>query len=625
MSKRRNENIEIMTIRSNIEGVEEEIPAKIKVLPFEESYLRAIPRAAHYEKSFMHRDVITHVIAMKTDFIVTASCDGILKFWKKKHSEGIEFVKQFRCHLHSFSSLAVNHSGTFLATVCSQDQSVKIFDVINFDMINIIKLDFSPESAAWIHQGNDVVYSLAITDSVSPKIFIYDGKGDGQKIHILDRLHSKPVKLIQYNYVYDCVISIDCAGMIEYWSGPKGEYKFPDNIRWTYKTDTDLYEFLKLKVIPRCLVISPNGHLFATVGTDRKIRIFDFLSGKLNFTINETMQLYVEQAKENKNYGLQNMEWNRRTALEKELDRDETSFQHISICFDETSNFLIYPTPVGIKVLNLFTDKIVREIGKTENMRFLGVSLCQPVPDIKDRFQGGATIDIVAAENPNLKKTEPDPVLVAFAYRKNRFYLFTNSEPFSIDDADTEGTGLGRDVFNEKPKKEDVITAVENETSESKLNEGAIIHTTFGDIHIRLFPNECPKAVENFCTHSRRGYYNGHTFHRVIRSFMIQTGDPTGKGTGGQSIWGNDFEDEFHPRLRHDKPYMVSMANAGPNTNGSQFFITVVPAEWLDGKNTLFGQVTEGFNVVQKINQVNTYDKSGRPKQEINIVSITLK
>jgi cyclophilin family peptidyl-prolyl cis-trans isomerase len=94
---------------------------------------------------------------------------------------------------------------------------------------------------------------------------------------------------------------------------------------------------------------------------------------------------------------------------------------------------------------------------------------------------------------------------------------------------------------------------------------------------IKLFPEFAPVAVENFATHARAGYYNGHLFHRVIAGFMVQTGDPQGDGTGGISIWGGEFKDEFHPNLRHDRPYTVSMANAGPNTNGSQFFITVVP------------------------------------------------
>lgn len=90
-----------------------------------------------------------------------------------------------------------------------------------------------------------------------------------------------------------------------------------------------------------------------------------------------------------------------------------------------------------------------------------------------------------------------------------------------------------------------------------------------GEIHIRLHPAECPKTIENFVTHSRKGYYNNVIFHRVIKSFMIQTGDPDGDGTGGVSIWGEDFADEIHPSLTHDKAFVVSMANAGPCTNAS--------------------------------------------------------
>jgi peptidylprolyl isomerase domain and WD repeat-containing protein 1 len=118
---------------------------------------------------------------------------------------------------------------------------------------------------------------------------------------------------------------------------------------------------------------------------------------------------------------------------------------------------------------------------------------------------------------------------IACAYKKNRFYIFTNAEPSATEEEDQAGH---RDVFNEKPQKEDTITAIDDEMPKSQLCEHATIHTTYGDITVELFPDKCPRAVENFCTHARRGYYNGHQFHRVIKSFMIQTGDPTGKGTG---------------------------------------------------------------------------------------------
>jgi cyclophilin family peptidyl-prolyl cis-trans isomerase len=122
----------------------------------------------------------------------------------------------------------------------------------------------------------------------------------------------------------------------------------------------------------------------------------------------------------------------------------------------------------------------------------------------------------------------------------------------------------------------------------------ATLHTDKGDIVIRLHADKVPKTVNNFVFLARQGFYNDTIFHRVINDFMVQGGDPTGTGMGGP---GYRFADEFHKDLRHDKPGVLSMANAGPNTNGSQFFITHVPTPWLDGKHAVFGQVVDGTSM----------------------------
>ena len=181
----------------------------------------------------------------------------------------------------------------------------------------------------------------------------------------------------------------------------------------------------------------------------------------------------------------------------------------------------------------------------------------------------------------------------------------------------------------------------------------AVMHTNMGDIKIKLFPEKAPKTVENFVTHSKNGYYNGLKFHRVINDFMIQGGDPRGNGTGGESIWGGSFPDEFDPEL-HNLRGALSMANSGPNTNGSQFFIVQareVPANmleqmrdledngfpaditaayaelggtpWLDFRHTVFGQVTDGMDVVDAIAAVET--NNDVPCEDVVISSIDIE
>nr|XP_013798068.1 PREDICTED: peptidylprolyl isomerase domain and WD repeat-containing protein 1 [Apteryx mantelli mantelli] len=295
---------------------------------------------------------------------------------------------------------------------------MKVFDVVNFDMINMLKLGYYPGQCEWVYCPGDAISSVATSEKSTGKIFIYDGRGNNQPLHVFDKLHTSSLTQIRLNPVYKVVVSSDKSGMIEYWTGTPHEYKFPKNVNWEYKTDTDLYEFAKCKAYPSSISFSPDGKKMATLGSDRKVRIFRFLTGKLMRVFDESLSV---------------------------------------------SSFLL------------------------------------------------------------------------------------------------------------------------------------------------LF------------------FYDAVTYSISVQGFMIQTGDPTGTGMGGESIWGGEFEDEFHSTLRHDRPYTLSMANAGPNTNGSQFFITVVPTPWLDNKHSMFGRVAKGMEVVQRISNVRVNPKTDKPYEDVSIINITVK
>lgn len=160
-----------------------------------------------------------------------------------------------------------------------------------------------------------------------------------------------------------------------------------------------------------------------------------------------------------------------------------------------------------------------------------------------------------------------------------------------------------------KPPKMDI---------DGKKSYVAILKTDAGDITIQLYADRTPLTVNNFVFLARQGFYNGTIFHRVISNFMAQGGDPTGTGMGGP---GYRFADEFYPGLRHDRPGMLSMANSGPNTNGSQFFITHVATPWLDNKHSIFGQVTKGMEVLLSISP---RDPSRRDAPAVKLISVTI-
>ncbi|KAL8673774.1 MAG: hypothetical protein Q9168_001835 [Polycauliona sp. 1 TL-2023] len=479
-------------------------PKKRRKLPYEKLYVNALPSSQRYSKSLMHKDQLSFLtITPYTDFLITSSIDGVVKFWKKV-AVGIEAVKEFHAHVGEIKSVSVSQDGRSYATA-GLDKTIKIFDVVNF------------------------------------------------------------VTAMAYNNEHACAVSVDESGMVEYWS-PESSYEKPASV-WEYKTSTDLFAFKKTKSTPTSIVMSPNGTTFTTFSfPDRQVRIFVFTTGKLLRSYDESIATITDMQQAGTSLQkLDDVEFGRRLAVEREIDNP--AVQHrINVIFDESSNFIMYGSIMGVKVINTFTNRVVKVYGKDEPFRSMNLALYQGQPQKK----GVVTVSMAASANPLLQEAEErDPMLVATGSGKVRFYIFTNEE---------EITKSTRDVQNEKPKHLNARHQLEAKPAES--GSAAIIHTTYGDIHIRLFPEAAPKAVENFVTHAKNGYYNATKFHRIIKKFMIQCGDPLGDGTGGESIWGKEFEDEFST-LKHDKPYTVSMANAGPNTNGSQFFVTTEKTPWL--------------------------------------------
>jgi peptidylprolyl isomerase len=169
-----------------------------------------------------------------------------------------------------------------------------------------------------------------------------------------------------------------------------------------------------------------------------------------------------------------------------------------------------------------------------------------------------------------------------------------------------------------------LICNVQSEETNTVTKKIVIFETNVGEIELTLMPEVAPKACENFIGLVEKHYYDGVGFHRIIKNFMIQGGDPKGNGTGGESIWGKCFEDEYSPSVKFDKPGLLAMANRGPSTNGSQFFITTVPTPHLNQRHTIFGQVTKGYDIVQKMEAAKT-DGMDRPVSPLKILKAYVK
>lgn len=188
---------------------------------------------------------------------------------------------------------------------------------------------------------------------------------------------------------------------------------------------------------------------------------------------------------------------------------------------------------------------------------------------------------------------------------------------------------IAKDYFEDLVKRanyRDYVKEKEAALKKEELKKKSLItfETNQGNIELRLFPDAAPKACENFIGLAEKGFYNGIIFHRVIKDFMIQGGDPSGTGEAGESIWGSEFQDELSDNLVFDRAGLLAMANSGPNTNKSQFFITLKPTPWLNKKHTIFGEVVSGMEIVKKIEGMPT-DTNNKPKEEQKIIKVYVK
>ena len=487
--------------------------------------------------------------------------------------------------------------------------------------------------------------------------------------------HAAPVTAMAYHPSRKWIVSGDASGVLEVWNptltpssssssstgsedGGSSNDGHGGLLPFGSKFDTDLYALMRKKSYAIDIALSVMN--FAVYSSDRKIRLFSFVRCKLVCIYDERMQVYDKiLSSKSSAFGMDAIEYGKRAALEREMDdayllagaisQDSKTKQYLStvtlaseggyhqrfnLTFDDTGTYLLLPTIVGIKAINVLTHRVVATVGRGDAsaLRFIYLCLCPGDARIDQQMQlarsGGSSAAIVHGggnDAPN------DSLLIALAYGKRRLYAFSHRDPLSdMDSEPDERIILARDVLNEAPDASDLLEAshlgrsTDDPDSISKMTTAsrAILRTTHGDIVIKLF-KDTPRTIQNFVGHTQSGYYDNVFFHRIIPGFMIQTGDPLGDGTGGESIWGGEFEDEIRRDLRHDRPFTVSMANAGPNTNGSQFFITTVPTPWLDNKHTVFGRVVGGMEVVMAIESVKT-DELDRPLSEVKILSIDL-
>ena len=540
--------------------------------------LEEIPSSSHYQVSFMHKAAVSHVISSaRYGYVITACEEGIVKFWKrtstvtdpqagKARASGgkkdetptpcLEFVKSFTAHVGPLAALCIDETDDTIASIGKNDGLIKFYDVSTFDAKSMIKTKANGPSfggAATFLEGNSQELLLAIGHSSDGDISIYSVESLGL-VQTLS-LHSKPVTALAYSRRHKCCISGDEMGILEIWDTTQGTSDTNvvgapcsmsnNGLEYPSKMKTDLYKMAKKKTHPRC--ISASDNYFVVYGSDSKVRVFNLSTAKIEVRYDERLTVY--SSKNFSNYGMDSVEFGKRAATEREIeDQHESQIQLPSnvVALDPSERYLLISTMIGIKIIDWKKNKLVKIIGKADASQYRFLTFCMCLGDAKLNQQMQLARGMGKSTAVGEKKEEVNnSIVVALAYQQRRFFVFSHFDPLLESEGDASTNN--RDIWNEAPTAQDQLLVSESGpggASQIQKISKAILRTTKGDIHIKLF-HEVPKTFENFTENARSGYYDGIIFHRVISSFMLQTGDPLGDGTGGESIWGGEFEDEF--------------------------------------------------------------------------------
>ena len=529
-------------------------------------HLARLPSAAMYERSYMHRDHLTHLVLTPSAFLLTASRDGVVKWWKKVRG-GLEFVRQYRAHTAPLVALVVDASGDNAVSI-GCDQQMRFYDVLNFDLVNGVELGFMPAAAVWVHGGGRKPM-VAVSRRDAPEIYFYHSDAT-QPVNAIDpssaspavqlssfTSHSRPVYLLAHNPIHNLVLSIDTSHAIDYFHTTTLAAPTAPTVTFTSRLDTDLYVFHRLGVVVWSVAFSHSGALFVTTSSDRMVRVWRMSSGKVLKQYDEGLALVNErQMSDNPVYHLDSIDYGRRMAVEREYEKSlkvqsvaasDTTAQQLTalgplpvsnVVWDDSDTYILYSTLIGIKVLNIHTNTLVKVLGQLEsNHRFTTLALYQGVPVSAESAAARQGVSVLLGGGSAVSDVVEDPCLFALSYKRERFFWFSQREPAEEEEeeqktADKGGkkgggghTAASRDVLNEKPMLSSTLArpstasslATSAHTSASaSLPSTAVIHTTLGDIFVTLYPTLTPRTYTNFTTHAARHYYNSCIFHRVI-------------------------------------------------------------------------------------------------------------